>query len=232
MGLEDEDVQATWACSGLTNPIPASVPSEDFVFTPEYGWKGKPSMLYTILSLFGNTITEMKFCGYQGAPCLYNTTLITEAILGPLKFFHHLKDLTLSFWLGTIFEQHKRDDEVMKYWRDSKSSSSTALVVISEHGWESSGWGKELKTKFAPGAIVKRIVEFIGPKLSKQAKSRKGGLRVRASFALGDHGDVFDVDVWIGTGSSGEDVCLRSTEPMENTDPERRREKLDDRRWF
>jgi hypothetical protein len=205
---------------------------QDFAFEPTFGWQGAQPMLRTLASLHADTITELKFCGYQGAPDLYGPGFWTGCILTALKQYHRLESLITSFWLNTDFEAESRDAEIIQYWRNMKSSDSTALVVRDEDELEPGSWGKELRETFAPEAMVRQIVKVLGPSLSERAKSREGGLHIRASFALGDFGGVFDIDLWVGKDAEGEDICLRATEPLENNDPPRRRDKLESRRWF
>jgi len=58
-------------------------------------------------------------------------------------------------------------------------------------------------------------------------------VHVRASFCVGvAGGGIFDVDLRVGKGALGSDVCLGYRGPREELEPERRRSKLDNRRWF
>jgi hypothetical protein len=43
---------------------------------------------------------------------------------------------------------------------------------------------------------------------------------------------AWEIDVQIGKGSLGSDVCLGFEGPREELEDRRRREKLDSRRWF
>jgi len=57
-------------------------------------------------------------------------------------------------------------------------------------------------------------------------------VHVRASFCVGQWGGIFDVDLKIGKGSLGSDICLGYQGPREELELQRRRSKLDSRRWF
>jgi hypothetical protein len=224
-GLESEDENAIQSLGGR-KPEPAKT-----AFEPSYGWRGSPPMLHTIVSQHGSTLRELKFCGYKGAVNLYDPSPITHPMLAALKHCHALESLIMSFWLSTMFKDEFRDDEVMSYWLDRRDSSTTSLVSLSDEP-ELGSWAYELKTKFAPRALAWGIVRFLGQYLSETAKRRKGGVRVRASFCVGDWGGIFDIDVQIGKGSLGSDVCLGFEGPREELEDRRRREKLDSRRWF
>ncbi|KAK3697145.1 hypothetical protein LTR37_017641 [Vermiconidia calcicola] len=225
--LEAEDKDAVYSF-GSREP---ARPPPDFVFQPTYGWPAGPPMIHTIASLHADTITELKFCGYKGSPKLFSPTPITTPMLSALKYFHSLETLIMSMWLSTIFEEAPRDADIIKYWLDARSPQSMSLVrtVIDE---EPEGWEKELRTKFAPDALAWQITSLVGPFLSEKAKARKGGVHVRASVCIGEWGGIFDIDLHIGKGSMNSDVCLSYKGPREELEPERRRTKLESRRWF
>lgn len=224
-GLESEDENAIHSLGGR-KPEPAKT-----AFEPCYGWRGSPPMLYTIVSQHGSTLRELKFCGYKGAVNLYDPSPIVHPMLAALKHCHALESLIMSFWLSTMFEDEFRDDEVISYWLNRRDSSTTSLVSLSDEP-ELGSWAYELKSKFAPRALAWGIVRFLGQYLSETAKRRKGGVHVRASFCVGDWDGIFDIDVQVGKGSLGSDVCLGFEGPREELEDNRRREKLDRRRWF
>lgn len=224
-GLESEDEDAIYSL-GSRPPAPLNK-----TFEPSYGWTGRPPMLHTIVSHHGSTLRELKFCGYKGAVNLYNPTAIARPMLAALKYCHALESLVMSFWLSTIFEDALRDDEVISYWLNRRDSSTTSLVSLSDEP-ELGSWAHELKTKFAPKALAWGISRFLGPFLSETAKRREGGVHVRASFCVGDSGGIFDIDVKVGKGSLGSDICLGFEGPREEMEENRRREKLESRRWF
>lgn len=225
--LEGEDKDAIFR-TGFTKPI---APPPNFQFYPSYGWPAGPPILHTIASYHADTVRELKFCGYKGAPVLFNPAPICQPILHSLKHFNNLESLIMSVWLSTIFEDAPRDSDIIKYWLDARSPNSTSLVRIVQDE-EPEGWERELKTKFAPDALAWQITSFIGPFLSESAKSRPGGIHVRSSMCVGDWGGIFDIDLRIGKGSLNSDICLGYEGPREELEPERRRSKLENRRWF
>lgn len=225
--LQGEDKSAVFELSSSK----LHLPGDDFMFVPHYGWDGQPPMLHTLASYHADTVRELKFCGWKGSPVLLSPTLITTPLLSPLNHFNKLESLIISLWLSTNFEGEPRDNEVISYWRNTRSPSTKALVMISDEEPEN-GWARELRTKYAPDALAWRVTNFLSPFLSPQAKSRTGGVHVRASFSLGDWGGIFDLDLRIGKGALNSDVCLDYSGPREELEPNRRKEKLDGRRWF
>lgn len=205
-------------------------PTANFRFEPTYGWPPGPPMIHTIASFHSESVRELKFCGYKGAPVLFTPTPITNPMLAALKHFHNLESLIMSMWLNTEFEEAHRDSDVIKYWLDARSPMSTSLVRITDE--EPEGWEKELRTKYAPDALAWYITGFIGQFLSEKAKTRKGGVHVRVSMCIGDLGGIFDIDLHVGKGSLNSDVCLGYKGPREELEPDRRRGKLEGRRWF
>lgn len=229
VNLEGEDETAVYYHAGR-NPEP---PGTDFKYSPQYEWKGAPPMLHTMAAFHARTIKELKFCGYKGSAVLFTPTAITAPLLGSLKYFHNLESVIVSLWLTTLFDGNDaRDTEIIKYWCNSRSPASTALVTITDEEPEEGSWERELRTKFAPDALAWRITNFLGPYISEQAKERKGGVHVRASFCVGDMGGIFDVDLHIGKGSLGSDVCKDFKGPREEIEEDRRRSKLYRRGWF
>jgi len=225
--LEGEDKDAIWKLG----PIKPEPVGSDFDFKATYGWPPGPPMANVIAAYHADTVTELKFCGYKGSPVLLSPTPITTPMLAALKHFHHLETLILSLWLTTTFEGSLHDSEIITYWHNARSPSSTALVRITDE--EPAGWEKELRTKYAPDALAWRITSLLGPLLSETAKGRRGGVHVRASFCVGvAGGGIFDVDLRVGKGALGNDVCLGYRGPREELEPERRRSKLETRRWF
>lgn len=205
----------------------------DFEFTPEYGWGGEP-MVYTLACYHAATVRELKFCGYRGAALSFAPRPeITNDLLAPLRHFHELRTLILSLTLPTLFEGDQQEESVLEYWRSARDPSSVALVRagVSDDD-EPEGWERELRTKFAPPALAWHVTNLLAPHLSEKAKRRKGGLAVRASFCIGREGGIFDLDLRIGKGAVGSDVCLGFEGPREELEPARRRGKLVNRRWF
>ena len=224
--LEEEDTDEIVRL-GTTRPEP--VGSSEF-FEAEYGWPPGPPFMHTLASYHANTVTELKFCGYRGAPLLWNPTPITDYMLAPLRHFHNLRHLILSLWLHTLYEDDHRDDEILDYWLNTRSPTTTALVATSTE--PPTGWTAELASKYEPSAMAARIVALMGPYVSETAKAHPGGMHVRASFCIGSYGGLFDFDVIIGKDANGKDELREWKGPREELHPERRAEKLRNRRWF
>jgi hypothetical protein len=224
--LEEEDTDEIVRL-GTTRPEPVG---SSEVFEAEYGWPPAPPFMHTLASYHANTVTELKFCGYRGAPLLWMSTPISHYMLSPLRHFHNLRHLILSLWLHTLYEDDHRDDEILDYWLNTRSPSTTALVAISNE--PPTGWAAELATKYEPSAMAARIVALMGPYISEKAKSHPGGMHVRASFCIGSYGGLFDFDVIIGKDVNGKDELRGWKGPREELHPERRAEKLRNRRWF
>ncbi|KAF2025638.1 hypothetical protein EK21DRAFT_116648 [Setomelanomma holmii] len=232
--------------------------TDDFQYEPDFGWESiQAPLLQTIALHHANTVEELKICGYNGCPILSNATPVTDILLSALRNFDNLKQVVMSFWLLTWFEDAYRDTEIIKYWLDSRSPSSTALVVVTPPRRVSQDfpvdpghfpnfsnrlappqdfnrWAVALKTHLSPSALAYRVARDIGPYLSPVAKNRPGGVRVRVSFCLGTRdsqrpvNDIFDLDVRIGR----DDQVLEFTGPREEGEKGRWRQKLEARRWF
>ncbi|CAK1358862.1 unnamed protein product [Cercospora beticola] len=226
MEAEDKSTVNALGGSRLHSPDP-----DTFTFQPIYRWDGQPPMLHTIASYHARTVRELKFCGWKGAPLLLNPPPITTPLLSSLRHFHKLENIHISIWLPTHFEGAPRDSEIISYWTDTRSPESTALTLVAAEELEA-GWEKELRTEYAPNALAWRVTNMLGKFLSEEVKMRKGGVKVRASFSVGDWGGIFDLDVRVGKGSLGSDICLGFEGPREELEEKRRREKLDNRRWF
>jgi hypothetical protein len=255
--LEEEDLDGILASyrRGFTPP-------SDRSFTPDYGWPSREAPLLQTMALHhSSTIEEIKICGYNGCPILSYQTPITNPLLNGLCSFHNLKQLVISFWLLTWYEDSYRDAEIIQSWLDTRSPASTALTIVTPptspspdtpvdpghfphfgdgnthiipRSQDFNRWAVTLKTKFAPSALAYRVARDIGPFLSPVAKERKGGVRVRASFCLGEKGerrsasDIFDLDIRVGRG----DQVLEFVGPREEGETGRMWMKLEERRWF
>ncbi|KAM0717900.1 hypothetical protein Q7P37_006232 [Cladosporium fusiforme] len=184
----------------------------------------------------GNTIRELKFCGYKYVwPPVVSTLLckgFPDSGTASISIKRHLESMTISVWLSTVFEEDHRDEQIISYWLNTREPSTTALVSLSGIPPEPGSWAYELENKFAPQKLAERVVSFFGPFLSERAKRRKEGVRVRASFCVGDWGGIFDIDVVVGKGVAGDDVCLGWKGPREELEEGRRVEKLETRLWF
>lgn len=213
---------------GAAEPTPQP---QDQMFRAEYGWPSSAPLIHTLAAYHADTITELKFCGYRGAPIMWEPTQITYPMYSPLRHFHNLKSLVLSLWLQTMWEEDFQDEQIIQYWLNTRSPSSTALVMASNNH-ELTGWAKQLAERFRPLCIATRMKDMIGPFLSERAKAQKGGVHVRGSFCVGLYGGIFDFDVSIVKAPNGEDAILDWVGPREELHPDRRREKLQRRRWF
>lgn len=251
LNLEGEDHQAIYEAYRRGFHMP-----EEFVFYPDYGWPPQAPLLQTIALHHASTVEELKLCGYHGCPILSQPTPITDPLLTGLRQFDNLKQLVMSFWLLTWFEDSYRDTEIIKFWMDSRSPASTALVVVTPPrspdqdlpvgpgqfpvfqtriapAQDFNRWAVTLKTAFSPSALAYRVARDIGPYLSPVAKSRPGGVRMRASFCLGvknerPASDIFDLDMRIGV----DDQVLEFTGPREEGEKGRWWQKLESRAWF
>ncbi|KAF1913938.1 hypothetical protein BDU57DRAFT_502937 [Ampelomyces quisqualis] len=250
--LKEEDAQGIFDAYRRGFHMPDS-----FEFEPEYGWPPQAPLLQTIALHHASTVEELKICGYNGCPILSQSTPITDPLLNGLRQFDNLKQLVMSFWLLTCYEGQYRDTEIIKYWMDSRSPASTALVVVTPPRspdqdlpvgpghfpvfqermappQDFNRWAVVLKTSFSPSALAYRVARDIGPYLSPVAKSRPGGVRMRASFCLGVRdelrpaSDIFDLDMRIGR----ENQVLEFTGPREESEKVRFWQKLESRRWF
>lgn len=234
-----------------------TIPEDYDNFSPDYEWPSAAPLLQNIALHHATTVQELKICGYNGCPILSRQTAITSPLLAPLRHFTNLRQLVVSFWLLTWFENAYRDKEIIQSWLDTRSPSSTALVVVTppaspsrEHPVDPgqmpqfnptvvprqhfNRWAVALKTRFSPSALAYRVAHDIAPYLSPVAKARPGGIRVRASFCLGAKedrraaNDNFDLDIRIGA----DDQVLEFVGPREEGEKGRWWAKLEERRWF
>jgi hypothetical protein len=255
--LEEEDLDGMLASYRRGFPLPS-----DITFSPDYGWSVREApLLQTIALHHSTTVEEIKICGYNGCPILSHQTPITHPLLMGIRSFHNLKQLVISFWMLTWYEDSYRDTEIIQSWLDTRSPSSTALTIVTPPTSPSpdtpvdpghfphfgggnphvvprpqdfNRWAVALKTKFSPSALAYRVARDVGPFLSPIAKEKKGGIRVRASFCLGEKGvrrsasDIFDLDIRVGKG----DQVLEFVGPREEGETGRMWTKLEERRWF
>ncbi|KAF2625837.1 hypothetical protein BU25DRAFT_370890, partial [Macroventuria anomochaeta] len=249
--LEEEDSAGMLAAYKRRPAIPSP-----FTFVPEFGWSAEPPLLHTLALHHASTIQELKICGYNGCPILSHLTPDTTPLLAPLLQYHSLRQIVVSFWLLTFFEDTYRDVEIIQSWMDTRSPSSTALVIVTpprspgvEHPvdgammpapepsaprQEFNRWAVALKTRFTPSALAYRVASDIGPFLSPVAKARDGGVRVRASFCLGAReerrvaNDIFDLDIRVGRN----DQVLEFVGPREEGERGRWWAKMEGRQWF
>jgi hypothetical protein len=252
--LEEEDLSGILAAYRRGFPLPL-----DFTFEPSYGWPPQAPLLQTIALHHASTVEELKICGYNGCPILSYTTPITNPLLTGLRSFDNLKQLVISFWLMTWYEDSYRDPEIIQSWLDTRSPSSTALTIVTPPASPThdtpvdpgqfpnfgnpravprtqnfNRWAVELRTKFTPSALAYRVARDIGPFLSDVAKERKGGVGVRASFCLGakeERRSASDMfDLDIRIGRGNQ--VLEFVGPREEGEMGRWWTKIEQRRWF
>jgi hypothetical protein len=253
-GLEDEDLHGILASYRKGYTVPS-----DFTFEPNYGWPAQAPLLQTIALHHANTVEEVKISGYNGSPILSHLAPITNPLLAGLRCYDNLKQLVVSFWLLTWFEDSYRDAEIIQSWIDTRSPASTALTVVTPPTSPSTDppvdpaqfpnfnhprvvprpqdfnrWAVLLKTQYSSSALAYRVARDIGPFLSPVAKARPGGVRVRASFCLGTREarrSASDIfDLDLRIGRG--DQVLEFVGPREEGEKGRWRMKLDNRRWF
>lgn len=229
----------------------------NYKFEPQFGWSASTPLLQTMASHHSRTVEEIKICGYNGCPILSSQTNITGPLMIGLRNFSNLKQLVISVWLLTWYENSYRDEEIIQSWMDTRSAASKALVIVPppvtpprEHPVDPghfpnvdarafprqdfNRWAVALKTRFSPPALAYRVAQDIGPYLSPIAKARPGGVRVRASFCLGQReerrsaNDIFDLDLRVGQ----ENQVLEFIGPREEGEKGRWWTKLEGRRWF
>ncbi|KAF1942133.1 hypothetical protein EJ02DRAFT_422377 [Clathrospora elynae] len=252
--LEEEDFEGIIASYRRGFFVPSH-----FNFEPDYGWPAQAPLLQDIALHHASTVEELKICGYNGCPILSFQTNITSPLLGGLRGYDNLKQLVISFWLLTWYEDSYRDTEIIQSWIDTRSPSSTALTVVTPPASPSrdqpvdpaqfpnfsnpgvaprpqdfNRWAVALKTRFTPSALAYRVARDIGPFLSPVAKERPGGVRVRASFCLGakeERGSASDIfDLDLRIGSG--DQVLEFVGPREEGETGRWWLKHEERRWF
>lgn len=218
----EEDRDAIWAL-GLKPPA-----EPDHEFVPAYGWARAAPIMTTIAGYFSESLRELKLCGFVGAPVLLTPTPITTPMLYGLRFMHQLEVLNMSLWINTFFEDEFRDGEILDFWNSTRDPTTTALVVVNPPAAEPGSWQERIMA-LEPSSLAETVTALFGPHFSEQAKHR--GVLVRASFAIGN-GNLHELDVHIGKDKEGKDICESFRGPREEDETERRKEKLDTRRWF
>lgn len=213
--LETKD----WASLQVEDSLSSST------FVPTYN-PSKYTLIETITLHHASTITNLKLCGFRGAPDLHRAMAVQLDALAPLRHLHNLRHLTMSFSMSTELEGSDRDDQIRSYWHDAQSPRSTALAMPA--GTEDQNpWAKLLTERYAPAKLAERVGSMLTPRLSPQALARKGGLSVNALLLLYAH-EIFHLGVQLGV--NGEVFSYRG--PMSEGRPERVREKLENRAWF
>jgi hypothetical protein len=233
-----------------TTKLKPQSPIPNFTFYPRYGWDGQP-MLFSIASLFASTITELKFCGFQGSPILRRPASsrldITPGILHHLQYFHNLEQLILSIYvlrkrdvsrvdIITNWRTNSKDEwtysDLQQYGqetvdeRSQKESSETSHDEAGPQSTSPPNCEGNLKAYEGP-AIAISLWEQFSPHISPIAL--KKGVNLRASFCIGEemNEDIFDLN--IGMNENGL-TCVKG--PCSIWDGGRWWSKLTERSYF
>jgi hypothetical protein len=193
--LESEDAEVIGEATQLSLPeVPAN-----FKFVPEYGWSKDPPLMHTIAMHHASTITELKFCGYNGSPVCHKPLPVTAGLFHHLRYFHNLRTLIMSFWLLTFFEGNWREAEIINYWLDQRNSSSTALVIVPE-----------------PQPVVASATEDDTPMI----QGEQSGWEIDSDFGLGDGDYGLDNGEDMAVTGSGAVIFLDSAALYDINDQE------------
>jgi hypothetical protein len=213
--LEAEDEAVIQA----SRQIVPTRPKQLTEFSPIYGWH-RP-MLLTIASLFAETVTELKFCGFNGSPVMNRPQGpdkgpdITPGLLYHLKYFHNLRQLILSIYI-------LRGDEAPRKWilHSWNQDPTTETPADSDEMDMDIG-------QFVPQSMAQSLSSMIYQYLSPIALKR--GVKFRASFCVGEDSseDIFDLDMDIN-----EKGLMRFTGPRTAIHFSRYWSKLTERCYF
>ena len=197
-------------------------------------WKESPqavSILETLSLTQANTITELKFCGFVGAPALHCPSPETQRQLSFLGKFHTLSYLTTAVWISTFDKDtnHNHFREIGASWYARHRGVPTSLSILIDKGLCNQNW-KVFDLNHEPSLLAKKVADLFGPHLSAQALGSRDGVTVKALFLLQRHSknDLYEMEVRIGT--RGEVVSFLG--PRGEEDPGRVKEKKEGRAWF
>lgn len=189
------------------------------------------SILETLSLTQASTITELKFCGFVGAPALHYPSAETNRQLSFLGKFHNLNYLTTAVWISTFDKNtnRKRFREIGASWYARHRGVPTSLSMMIGRKLCNESW-KVFDLNHEPSLLAKRVVDLFGPHLSAQALGGRDGVTVKALFLLQKHSknDLYEMEVRIG--KKGE--LLSFLGPRGEEDPVRVKEKMDGRAWF
>lgn len=176
--LEAEDEALIEASTQLEPTRPKNLTE----FSPVYGWN-RP-MLFTIASLFAETVTELKFCGFNGSPIMNRPpgADITPGLLHHLRYFPNLRQLILSIYL--LRNERAPREAIISTW--------SPLITLADDPDDPNGISTD---QYVPVAMVYSLSDMIRPFLSPIVLKR--GLKFRASFCVGEDlsEDIFDLDM-------------------------------------
>jgi len=186
-----------------------------------------PSVLDMLAHFQASTITELKFCGFRGAPTLLYPSPRAHYELSFLKHFHNLRYLTTAVWIPTHHQSRDRSEDIYRFWKDG-------ILVDQDATLEEAGqriFHPLLVEYYHHDAIAKNVANLIGPHLSTQACGRPGGVGVKVLMLLLSriHGsEICEVEVRLGTNCK----ILGVVEVRGENHPVKLEEKLQGRRWF
>ncbi|KAI9841267.1 MAG: hypothetical protein M1837_000803 [Sclerophora amabilis] len=204
---------------GICWPLGDSKSPNEIVISP---------VLHEVAAKFPHSIEELKFCGFKGSPILdwpHNMTAFAD-VVAPLRQMVKLRTLTMALSLDKMFEQRSQDEEILEFWNNSQSASSTALTLAADTT-ETSPWGKILQEKFRPTSLVDMLYSNLKPHL---CPSRTDELRIKGLFLMEvpNASEIFDFGVTVQPDGSIE----KSWGPRDENDEEKVEGKLASREWF
>ena len=201
-------------------------PAGQSAFSPSFT-RVAPPVLDMLAHFQASTITELKFCGFRGAPTLLHPSPRTHDELSFLKHFHNLRYFTTAVWIPTHHQSQDRSEDVCQFWNDEflvdqnptseEDGQNTFHALLVEH--------------YHHSAIAKSVASLVGPHLSPQACGLPGGVGVKVLMLLpsGTRGsEIYEVEVRLGTNCE----ILGVVETRGENHPVKLEEKLQRRRWF
>jgi hypothetical protein len=186
-----------------------------------------PPFLDMLAKSQASTITELKFCGFRGAPMISFASPRTHYELSFLKDFHKLCYLTTALWIPSHHQFRDCSEDIYHFWN---SKQVLDQGVTSEDGSDDI-FQPLLLEYYHHDAIARAVAKLIGPHLSTQACARPGGVGVKVLLLLPTrtHGsEIYEVEVRLGTDCK----ILGVVEVRGENHPTKLKEKLLARRWF
>ncbi|MCJ1407431.1 hypothetical protein MMC19_001502 [Ptychographa xylographoides] len=197
---------------------------ENLSIQDEWPCKAELSLLKCLASTQAATVTDLKFCGFDGAPMLYYPSPKAQIELSFLKKFHILRHFTTAVWLSTHHAGEDLSERIYDFWtRKASVQVKTSIVPLSNRQ-------QILERYYAPDAIAAKVAELVGPHLSPLACSRRGGVTVKALLLMQkfEQAEIFEIEVQIGLACKvGSHTGLRG-----ENHPVKLREKMLNRKWF
>lgn len=196
-------------------PLPAH---ESYV--PRYGAIG-PIMIDIISEYYSETINEIKFCGYRGAPDLTRERVNADAVpyLRSLSKMPNLLHFITAMNINWTRSEYRIRD-LIDYWESARPFADSA---------ESTVLSPELKATWHPRALADRIYNVVGIHLSQK---RKQSTRVCALLNLQNtrysNNPIYIMEIWVTPNGKID----RWTVPYPDTHPTVQKRKLMERQWF